>query len=229
MYLQYRLVKDKYKLIQDNNRPDEDNQSILRGDYLDKSEENFVMPSRDEMMKYIFSDWQIGDILVVANSPLKYPKLQGDTLVEMTRVEVCASGDLSILVDGEYFENGKIIKVEYDESLGYLKKAWDRDAHMWIEGATPEEQLESQYKEYYSLNNPLRVDDMKEQGLYEEWRGMMLEMEQTLYGMPQSASPRMALFVQTEMDEVDGRALFSIPKASPQLEAYKNRFKRGVM
>ena len=43
------------------------------------------------------------------------------------------------LIDGEYIEDGKLITVEYDEKLGYLKKAWNKEIHVWYEGATEEE------------------------------------------------------------------------------------------
>ena len=91
MFFQYRDLK----LIQTSGRPDEDNEAILRGDFLDKSptyeypenydpsidgefgrpiEIPFEIPTRDEMLKqFIFPDWQQGDILVIADSPLKHP------------------------------------------------------------------------------------------------------------------------------------------------------------
>ncbi|WP_270428188.1 hypothetical protein [Fusobacterium mortiferum] len=43
------------------------------------------------------------------------------------------------LIDGEYIEDGKLITVEYDESLGYYKKAWDKENHIWYEGTTHDE------------------------------------------------------------------------------------------
>lgn len=131
MFFQYRGLK----LIQENNRPDEDNEAILRGDYLDKTQEGFVMPTRDEMLKqFIFPDWQQGDILVIADQPLKHPKLQGDTLVEMTREEVCESGDLSVLVEGEVYQDGVIIKKEKPQGV---KIEWEYPN--WVEKATEEE------------------------------------------------------------------------------------------
>lgn len=131
MHLQYRNLK----LIEKSGRPDKDNEDILSGVY-DGFEKTLT---RDERLKLMFSDWQEGDILVIADQPLKHPKLSGDTLVEMTREEVCATGDLSILDVGEVYQDGQIIKVEYDESLGYLKRTWNKLEHIWYEGATEEE------------------------------------------------------------------------------------------
>lgn len=161
MYLQYRDLK----LIEQSGRPDTDNEAILRGDYLDKTpqttEDNqeipFVMPSRDEMMKYIFSDWQVGDILVIADIPLRHPKLQGDTLVEMTREEVCKSGDLTILVDGEVFENGIVKTIPRPQGF---RIEWEYPN--WVEKATKNEQLE--YLKQEILKNTRELLVYKEVG-----------------------------------------------------------------
>lgn len=126
MYLHYRNLK----LIGQSGRPDEDNQDILDGVY-DFTEEPL---SKEERMKKIFSSWQQGDILVIADQPLKHPKKQGDTLVEMTREEVCESGDLSILELGEVYQDGTIIKKEKPNGV---KIEWEYPN--WVEKATEEE------------------------------------------------------------------------------------------
>lgn len=148
MYIQYRNLK----LIKQSGRPDEDNEAILRGDYLDKAQEDFVMPNQDEMMKYIFSDWQKGDILIIADRPLRYPKLQGNTLIEMTREEVCQSGDLSVLSDGEIFENGVIKIIERPQGV---KIEWQYPN--WVETATKDEQLEYYKQEILKANKELLI------------------------------------------------------------------------
>lgn len=148
MYIQYRNLE----LMQISGRPDEDNEAILNGDYLDKSQEDFVMPSQDEMMKYIFSDWQKGDILVIADNPLKHPKLQNGTLVEMTREEICSTGDLSILVDGEIYGNGVIKTIP---RIDGIKVEWQYPN--WVETATLEEQLEYYKQEILKANRELLV------------------------------------------------------------------------
>ena len=159
MYLQYRELKIKKK----NNRPDEDNEAILRGDYLDKTptytedgqEIPFVMPTRDEMIKqFILPQWQQGDILVIADQPLKHPKKQGDTLVEITREEVCETGDLSVLVEGEVFEDGVIIKKEPNDDL--FKPKWEYPN--WVESMPQEEQEEYHNKLIDTLKAELLED-----------------------------------------------------------------------
>lgn len=47
--------------------------------------------------------------------------------------------DESLLKDGDYLQNGELITVEYDENLGYLKRAWNKTEHVWYESATEEE------------------------------------------------------------------------------------------
>lgn len=151
MYIQYRKIKNKYEVILANNRPDEDNKAILNGDYLDKTptydeeghEIPFEMPSREQLLKEcIFTDWQEGDILVVAPEPLKHPKWSDklQTLVEMSREEVCESGDLSILTDGEKWEDGHIVQVP-NPSTQYLRYNWNKNTFEW-ELATTKEELQ---------------------------------------------------------------------------------------
>ena len=149
MYLQYRKIKNKYELILANNRPDEDNEAILRGDYLDKApkytedgeEIPFEMLSKEQLLKdCIFPEWQDGDILVIAPQPLRYPKLSedGQTLIEMTREEVCATRDLSVLGDGEKFQDGHIVQVP-NPSTKYLRYNWNRNTFEWELATTKEE------------------------------------------------------------------------------------------
>lgn len=152
MYLQYRKNKNKYELMSVNGRSDEDNEAILRGDYLDKSQKDFIMPSRDQMMKYIFSDWQQGDILVIVDSPLKYPKLENGTLIEMTREEVCLSGDLSILNAGEVFEDGVIKTIPKPQGV---RIEWEYPK--WVEKATKDEQLDYYKQEILKNTRELLV------------------------------------------------------------------------
>lgn len=47
--------------------------------------------------------------------------------------------DENLLKDGDYIQDGKLITVEYDESLRYLKRAWNKQKHVWYESATEEE------------------------------------------------------------------------------------------
>lgn len=141
MYLQYRDLK----LIQTSGRPDKDNEDILDG----KCDNSGTPLSYEERIAKIFSDWQQGDILVIADQPLKHPKIQGGTLVEMTREEVCESGDLSVLNDGEVWENNEIKVIP---KLDGLKIEWIYPN--WVETASSEEKKEK----YYSLINEYKSE-----------------------------------------------------------------------
>lgn len=187
MYLQYRNLK----LIEISCRPDEDNNDILNGKYDDS--ENPL--TREERMKKIFSDWQVGDILVIADSPLKYPKVQGDTLVEMTKEEVCESGDLSILQDGEIFEGGKIITVLAPKNL--LKKIWDKELHVWKEGATEEEIKEF----YFSQINKFKAEILETGFDFNTHQQKCREKDLALLGNAVSALDDMQMFAITQEEK----------------------------
>lgn len=182
MYLQYRNNRGTYELILANNRPDSDNEAILRGDYLDKTptyddeghEIPFEMPSREQLLKEcIFPDWQEGDILVVAPEPLKHPKWSDElqTLVEMTKEEVCSSGDLTVLGIGEKFQDGHIVQVP-NTSTEYLRYTWDRETFTWKLITTREElqqaktnlilQHNKKRKEISALNEESEYFDVSE-------------------------------------------------------------------
>ena len=60
---------------------------------------------------------------------------------EKTREElILLDNKLELLQDGEYVEAGKITVVEASENL--IKKTWDKNTHIWKEGATREELIE---------------------------------------------------------------------------------------
>lgn len=96
-------------------------------------------------------------------SPTKYeyPILDNEVIREMTREEkILQLGMEELLIDGEYLQEGKIIKVEYDESLNYYKKAWDKINHIWYEATTQAEFTEMRAKkilEYSKLEQDKKV------------------------------------------------------------------------
>ena len=60
---------------------------------------------------------------------------------EKTREElILIDNKLELLQDGEYVEAGEIIVVEAPDNL--IKKTWDKNTHIWKEGATREELIE---------------------------------------------------------------------------------------
>ena len=93
--------------------------------------------------------------MYASKDKLQYPIIDKETnlIREKTQEELKIEGIIA-LDDGEYIENGKLIKVEYDEKLGYYKKAWDKENHIWYEGATEEELQEK----YYSIINTSKAE-----------------------------------------------------------------------
>lgn len=90
-------------------------------------------------------------------SPTKYeyPILDNGVIREMSRREKILKLGMEDLLDaGEYIQAGEIIKVEYDEKLGFYKKMWDRESHIWYEGATKEELQEK----YFSIINTSKTE-----------------------------------------------------------------------
>lgn len=73
------------------------------------------------------------------NNPILDKKTE--EIREKTREElILLDNKLELLQDGEYVEAGKITVVEAPENL--IKKAWNKEVHIWEEGATREELVE---------------------------------------------------------------------------------------
>ena len=85
-----------------------------------------------------FPTWN--EEMYVSKDKLQYPIINKETnlIREKTQEELKLEGIIE-LDDGEYIEDGKLIIIEYDEKLGYLKRTWNKETHIWYEGATEEE------------------------------------------------------------------------------------------
>lgn len=57
---------------------------------------------------------------------------------EMTREEICTTGDLTVLNDGEKFQDGEILTVEEPKNK-YLTYVWDKKTFKWELATTKEE------------------------------------------------------------------------------------------
>ena len=137
MYQQYRNIDGNINLITISGRPDEVNEKILNGDYSKKSKEN---------IKLIFSDWQEGDILYIANTILVNPILDNETLREKTKYElyvekkytlqnneVVLGKEIKTLSEGQYVVKGEIKTKEKPEGL---QIEWDWETKEWVEKGT---------------------------------------------------------------------------------------------
>lgn len=141
MYQQYRLINNEYIHISSSGRPDEDNEKILNGDFLDKTpliteqgEIPFTMPSRDELLKQIFSDWQVGDALYIGSGKLENPIWDNGNLREKSREEqIILDNKIELLYDGEVLRNGEIVKIEPTQE--FYMKVWNKVSEVWEESS----------------------------------------------------------------------------------------------
>lgn len=87
---------------------------------------------------------------------------------EKTREElILLDNKLELLQDGEYVEAGEIIVVEAPDRL--IKKVWNKEIHIWEEGATREELIEERKNkilEYKKLKDDKK--DLEESGFSSE-------------------------------------------------------------
>ena len=86
-----------------------------------------------------YPDWNTS--YYATTNKYDHPIVDDDNIIrEMTREEkILKLGMEELLEDGEYIQDGKLIVVEYDEKLGYLKRTWNKETHIWYDGATEEE------------------------------------------------------------------------------------------
>lgn len=86
-----------------------------------------------------YPDWNTS--YYATTNKYDHPIVDDNNIIrEMTREEkILKLGMEELLEDGEYIQDGKLIVVEYDEKLGYLKKVWNKETHIWYEGASEDE------------------------------------------------------------------------------------------
>lgn len=139
MYQQYRLINNEYTHISSSGRPDEDNERILNGYFLDKTpliteqgDIPFIMPNRDDLLKQIFSDWQVGDILYIGSEKLENPIWDNGNLREKSREEkIILDKKIELLHDGEVIRNEEIVKIEPNQE--FYMQVWNKISEVWEE------------------------------------------------------------------------------------------------
>ena len=103
-----------------------------------------------------------------------------ENIREKTREElILLDNKLELLQDGEYVEAGKIIVVEAPDNL--IKKVWNKEMHIWEEGATREELIEERKNkilEYKKLKDDKK--DLEESGFSSEEEITMIVEKMTL-------------------------------------------------
>lgn len=94
-------------------------------------------------------------VVVESNITIQTPTYDEtrEEIREMTREEkILWLEETELLVDGEYIENGKIKEIKYDETLGFLSPAWNKEEHIWYEKAT----IEEKEKKWVEIINNLK-------------------------------------------------------------------------
>lgn len=111
-------------------------------------------------------------IVLEQENIIKNPTWTGAELREMTREEqIILLGETDLLLDGEWLEDGKIKKIEYDEELGYYRKVWNKELCIWEEGTTKEEFIEmrkNKILEYSKLEEDKSLLENSKFGTQEE-------------------------------------------------------------
>lgn len=121
-----------------------------------------------------------------------------------------------LLKDGEYIENEEI-KTIYKQS-GMCMPVWNKELHIWEEGATENEialsESKKQISEYKILDTPLSFELMEERGILVEYKSFMKYLYKVVDSIEQSA--------------LSGRVTFAldIPKPSKLLSDFKDRFNK---
>ena len=104
----------------------------------------------------------------------------GGNIREKTREElILLDNKLELLQDGECLENGEIEVVEAPNNL--IKKVWNKEMHIWEEGATREELIEERKNkilEYKKLKDDKK--DLEESGFSSEEEILMLSEKMVL-------------------------------------------------
>lgn len=84
-----------------------------------------------------YPNWDINNH-VSTETEFQNPILDNEIIREKTREELILLDNRNeLLVDGEYVENNKIIRVEAPDYL--FKKIWNKEINLWEEGVTQEE------------------------------------------------------------------------------------------
>lgn len=149
------------------------NLKFITGIYAENKEKFLENP------KEHYPDWEneMFASLEKYNNPV-LDKKTGE-IREKTREElILIDNKLELLQEGEYVETGEIIVVEAPENL--IKKVWNKEVHIWEEGATREELIEERKNkilEYKKLKDDKK--DLEDSGFSseEEIRMIVEKME----------------------------------------------------
>lgn len=137
-------------------------------------------------------------IVVFQKQPFTCPiyDAEKNTIDEATREQrILIFKEVELLEDGEYIENGKIISVPAPE--GFFRKLWDKEQHIWKEGATEEEIKEF----YFSQINKFKAEIMENGFNFNGHQQKCREKDLALLGNAVAALDDMATFSHSEEEK----------------------------
>ena len=137
-------------------------------------------------------------IVVSQEQPFTCPiyDAKKNTIDEATREQrILIFKEVELLQDGEYIENEKIISVPAPEE--FFKKLWDKEQHIWKEGATEEEIKNF----YFSQINKFKSEIMENGFNFNGHQQKCREKDLALLGNAVAALDDMATFSQSEEEK----------------------------
>lgn len=94
---------------------------------------------KNEFKTEWYSNWK--ESYLVSEQKFNNPIIEKGKIREKVRKElILVDNRLELLQEGEYVEAGEITVVGAPE--GFIKRIWDKEAHIWKEGTTREELVE---------------------------------------------------------------------------------------
>ena len=138
---------------------------------------------------------------------------------ELTENEVILEKKKEIITinDGQYVnENEDIITVPRLEDPNILVQEWDKVNHVWVDKTTSLDIVQTQYKEYESMDTPSVIKEMEMQdpALATELINMLIELRGLIYTL------------STQESQPVGYAIIHIPTPSEALKKFKNKFNK---
>ncbi len=137
------------------------------------------------------------------------------TIIESEYFNLINQGK-AVLSDGYYIGNNKLMFVEpISENC-----KWDKENRVWIDLSIDLDKIQAQIDEYSAMDTPSILKEMGET-LAKECIDMLINLRKMAYEIQTS----------TEVDNVSFRSMsmftkheLVLPKPSPELEAFKNKF-----
>lgn len=189
----------------------EDVQTILNGnlfiDHPDLREEDCVILEEEYPLNY-----PTYDIVKETIREMTIYERYQHGLYALSYNEVEYQGDIRVLSDGEYLENGEIKSIPKPEGT---KIEWNWETHEWEEKATMLEIVQAQYAEYEGMDTVSTVREMEQidKAMADEFVTMLIDLRNIAYSLSEQEAKAV------------GYSIIPLPKPSKELKEYLNKRK----